>query len=310
VQHYNQELEIQNFEKEDYITQLESINTSLKDSELEQEKNTKELIRLNIEKYELENKKYNFISFVTQRFSDMNKINEVNSLIDNLTKEQLKLSREYYEMSEIKSIIEMEIDIINDLKDSIKQLKDDKPKLKYRYDYLLRDLFWHFSDEPENFKESVSRQVNAKDNIKNLKNKYEKILSYASEQKKQDMYFSNIISTLCNNVWYGRNPTEIALTDGENLIHIEGYTFEYGYEQFMPTVSISLNEKMLYSKNIYNKGMFDDLDKAIQELKKNIIFDNLVVKEHQEEFHKTQISKMGFSESNEKDGIEDEYEME
>ena len=89
-----------------------------------------------------------------------------------------------------------------------------------------------------------------------------------------------LMSALENNAWYGAEPIKVKFMAGEDVITLEGYTYEPIYEEFSSTSSISFNGKVLYgidSRNVdayknevYNIGKFNTLDEAISYIKEQI----------------------------------------
>ena len=89
-----------------------------------------------------------------------------------------------------------------------------------------------------------------------------------------------LMSALENNAWYGAEPIKVKFMAGEDVITLEGYTYEPIYEDFSSTSSISFNGKVLYgidSRNVdayknevYNIGKFNTLDEAISYIKEQI----------------------------------------
>lgn len=89
-----------------------------------------------------------------------------------------------------------------------------------------------------------------------------------------------LMDMLANNAWYGLSPQSIQLTAGENVIVLDGYVYEPGYEDFSSTSSITLNGYILYgydSRNadayrneVYQTGIHAKLDDAISDLKAHI----------------------------------------
>lgn len=67
---------------------------------------------------------------------------------------------------------------------------------------------------------------------------------------------SAIMREVSDNAWYGRKPTKVSLMAGDNIIDIDGYTYEPGYEYFSATSSISLNGKVLYGVDSRNVGAY------------------------------------------------------
>lgn len=67
---------------------------------------------------------------------------------------------------------------------------------------------------------------------------------------------SAIMAKVADNAWYGRKPTKISLMAGHNIIEIDGYVYEPGYEFFSTAASISLNGKMLYGIDSQNVGPY------------------------------------------------------
>lgn len=96
-----------------------------------------------------------------------------------------------------------------------------------------------------------------------------------------------LMSALENNAWYGAEPTKVSFMAGEDVITLEGYTYEPIYEDFSSTSSISFNGEVLYgvdSRNVaayknevYNIGKFDTLDEAISYIKEQIKGKEVVV---------------------------------
>lgn len=89
-----------------------------------------------------------------------------------------------------------------------------------------------------------------------------------------------IMGSLANNAWYGKEPTKMCLWAGDDVITLEGYTYEPGYEYFSSTSSISFNGECLYgidSRNVdayknevYDIGRYKTLDEAISYIKEQI----------------------------------------
>ena len=96
-----------------------------------------------------------------------------------------------------------------------------------------------------------------------------------------------LMNTLANNAWYGREPTQMCLVAGEDIIRLDGYTYEPGYEDFSSTASISFNDEVLYgvdSRNIdafknevYDIGRYKTLEEAISYIKEKIKGKELVL---------------------------------
>ncbi len=89
-----------------------------------------------------------------------------------------------------------------------------------------------------------------------------------------------LMDTLANNAWYGREPTKMHFRAGDDVITLEGYTYEPFYEDFSSTASISFNGEVLYgldSRNVdayknevYQKGKYSSLDEAVAYIKEQI----------------------------------------
>lgn len=89
-----------------------------------------------------------------------------------------------------------------------------------------------------------------------------------------------LMNTLSNNAWYGREPTKMSFWAGDDVITLEGYTYEPIYEDFSSTASVSFNDEVLYgldSRNVdayknevYHIGKFKTLDEAISHIKEQI----------------------------------------
>lgn len=87
----------------------------------------------------------------------------------------------------------------------------------------------------------------------------------------------DIMLRLESNAWQGREPTSVQMTNGGNIIMLEGYIYEPGYEQFSASSSISLNGQILfgkdsrnvapYSNETYATGTYENLEDAIQHIK-------------------------------------------
>lgn len=96
-----------------------------------------------------------------------------------------------------------------------------------------------------------------------------------------------LMNTVANNAWFGISPTKICISAGDDVIKLEGYTYEPFYEDFSSTSSILFNDEVLYgldSRNVaayrnevYNKGKFNTLDEAVAHIKAQIKGKELVL---------------------------------
>lgn len=90
----------------------------------------------------------------------------------------------------------------------------------------------------------------------------------------------SIMNTLSDNAWYGREPTTVRLVAGENVITMDGYTYEPSYECFSATSSISLNGEILYGQDsrnveayryeVYMTGKYKTLNEAVAHIKERL----------------------------------------
>ena len=96
-----------------------------------------------------------------------------------------------------------------------------------------------------------------------------------------------LMDTLANNAWYGREPLQMCFVAGDNIIRLDGYTYEPGYEDFSSTSSISFNNEILYgvdSRNVdayknevYDIGRYKTLDDAVSYIREQIKGKELVL---------------------------------
>lgn len=96
-----------------------------------------------------------------------------------------------------------------------------------------------------------------------------------------------IMSELSNNAWYGKEPTTVRFKSGDNVIEIEGYTYEPSYEYFSATSSISLNGQILfgqdsrnveaYRNEVYMTGIYNSLHDAVSHIREKIESQNLIL---------------------------------
>ena len=111
-----------------------------------------------------------------------------------------------------------------------------------------------------------------------------------SESEKNDLQTKNnhlgefnipsLMNTLANNTWYGKEPTKMSFCAGDDVIELEGYTYEPGYEDFSSTASISFNGETLYgldSRNVaayknevYHTGKYKTLEEALYHIREQI----------------------------------------
>lgn len=95
-----------------------------------------------------------------------------------------------------------------------------------------------------------------------------------------------IMNSLEVNAWYGREPTTVRLISGNNVVTLEGYTYEPSYECFSATSSISLNGEVLYGQDsrnveayhneVYQTGKYENLVGAISYIREKINVPELV----------------------------------
>lgn len=98
---------------------------------------------------------------------------------------------------------------------------------------------------------------------------------------------SKIMNSLADNAWFGREPTTVRLITGDNVIEMNGYTYEPSYECFSATSSISLNGEILYGQNsrnveayryeVYMTGKYESLNAALSHIKEKVSVKELVL---------------------------------
>ena len=96
------------------------------------------------------------------------------------------------------------------------------------------------------------RTVYEKELYKELRNK-ESIEKAPTNNHLGEFDIPALMGSLANNAWYGKEPTKMCLWAGDDVITLEGYTYEPGYEYFSSTPSISFNGECLYgidSRNV------------------------------------------------------------
>ncbi len=113
---------------------------------------------------------------------------------------------------------------------------------------------------------------------------FEEFKAYAETTINKEFYSIENIPSLMrgleDNAWNGNKPTSICLSDGKNIISLQGYTYEPSYEFFSATSSISLNGKILYGEDSrcvaayryerYQTGVYDNLEAAISHIKEKV----------------------------------------
>ncbi len=82
-----------------------------------------------------------------------------------------------------------------------------------------------------------------------------------------DIDFKEIFENVETSAWYGSGNTERYITDGNNLLFIEGYTYEPGYEFFSATHKIVLNGEVLFGTNSRNVSAYNNEEYNFGKLK-------------------------------------------
>lgn len=122
---------------------------------------------------------------------------------------------------------------------------------------------------------------------------FEEFKTYAEDEIAKEFCFLGkfniplLMNTLADNAWYGREPTSIRLIAGDNVITLEGYTYEPSYECFSATSSISLNGEILYGQDsrnveayryeVYMMGKYETLNEAVAHIKEKVNVQELVL---------------------------------
>lgn len=125
--------------------------------------------------------------------------------------------------------------------------------------------------------------------------------------KIKDINFKELFRNVEESAWHGGGSSIRYITDGINVVRINGYTYEPNYESFSATHKIALNDEILFGKNSQNVGAYhneeytfgklDSDDEAIEYIK-NVFGENEITISYDEPI-----------ENQEQDDEEDEEEF-
>lgn len=82
-----------------------------------------------------------------------------------------------------------------------------------------------------------------------------------------DIDFKELFRNVEESAWYGGENSERYITDGNNLLFIEGYTYEPSYESFSATHRIVLNGETLFGINSQNVEAYHNEEYTFGKLK-------------------------------------------
>lgn len=82
-----------------------------------------------------------------------------------------------------------------------------------------------------------------------------------------DINFKELFKNVEASAWYGGGNSERYITDGNNLLFIEGYTYEPGYESFSATHKIVLDGEVLFGTDSRNVGAYHNEEYTFGKLK-------------------------------------------
>lgn len=109
--------------------------------------------------------------------------------------------------------------------------------------------------------------------------------------KINDINFEELFTQLESNAWNSGNNTKKYITDGENVLVVEAYTYEPSFESFSATHKIILNGEILHgirSENVeayrneeYDFGRFNNDDEAIKYVKYVFGINEIIIRDEQ-----------------------------
>lgn len=71
-----------------------------------------------------------------------------------------------------------------------------------------------------------------------------------------DIDFKKLVRDLEDSAFYGGGKSKRYIMSGKDIVKLEGYIYEPGYESFSATHSITLNGEMLFGKDSKNVGPY------------------------------------------------------
>lgn len=123
-----------------------------------------------------------------------------------------------------------------------------------------------------------------------------------------DINFKELFKNVEASAWYGGGNSERYITDGINLVIINGYTYEPGYESFSATHKIILNGETLFGKDSRNVEAYHNEEYTFGKLKSDEEAINYIKNVFGEK--EISISNDDPTENEEQDDDDDEEELE
>lgn len=167
-------------DKDKLLSDLEKIEDDIVINNDMRESNEEKKNELNNRLSELQEQKYNLLSYFTQRPKDNEEIININENIKSIQISIDNLLNEFIDMKEKKSLIEIDIKNLREKENLLREFEEKEIKLKYDYRYLLNDSFAEIAYDPEQFENSLQRQIEAKNSIIIKKSEYTDLLNYAN----------------------------------------------------------------------------------------------------------------------------------